>query len=34
MQFHLIVVLIFLKTYVKGRGDSPAWLLESKEGFD
>ena len=34
MQFHLIVVLIFLKTFVKDRGDSSAWLLESKEGFD
>ena len=34
LQFHLIVVLIFLKTCVKDRGDSSAWLLESKEGFD
>ena len=35
MQFHLIVVLLFLKTCVKDdRGDSSAWLLESKEGFD
>ena len=34
MQFHLVVVLIFLKTCVKGRGDSSAWLLESKDGFD
>ena len=31
LQFHLIVVLIFLKTCVKDRGDSSAWLLESKE---
>ena len=34
LQFHLIVVLIFLKTCVKDRGDGSAWLLESKEGFD
>ena len=33
-QFHLIVVLICLKACVKDRGDSSAWLLESKEGFD
>ena len=34
LQFHLIVVLIFLKTCVKDRGDGFAWLLELKEGFD
>ena len=34
LLFHVIVVLIFLKTCVKDRGDSSAWLLESKEGFD
>ena len=30
MQFHLIVVLIFLKTCVKDRGDSSARLLERR----
>ena len=34
LQSHLIVVLIFLKTCVKDRGESSAWLLESKEEFD
>ena len=31
MQFHLIVVLLFLKTCVKGHGDRSSGLLE---GFD
>ena len=33
MQFHLIVLSIFLRTYVKDLGDSSSRLLE-KEGFD
>ena len=33
LLFHLLVALIFSTTYVKDRGDSSAWLLESKEGF-
>ena len=31
MQFHLIVVSIFLKTCVKDRGDSSSRLLERKK---
>ena len=30
MQFHLIVVSIFLKTCVKDHGDSSSWLLERR----